>query len=90
MRLFGSIIAAFVLSSCSTPAPKCTPANCNGCCDSSAGCLDGLSESSCGKFGETCAPCRTGGTCAAGQCMGGVGGATQCAGPTPSCGRNRG
>src|SRR5437870_4286201 len=77
MRLVLSIVAAAVAAwSCGTSVARCTPANCNGCCEADAGCQAGDSTSSCGRDGKTCAPCTGGKTCMSGVCFGGFGGGT--------------
>ncbi len=73
MRFAGLVTILLFGLSCGTPRANCTPANCNGCCDSNGMCVPGISNSNCGKGGMACASCG-GGTCSDGMCMGGAGG----------------
>jgi hypothetical protein len=48
---------------CETAQQKCGPANCGGCCTSSGQCLNGLSDSACGRLGEACDVCAFNESC---------------------------
>lgn len=70
----GLVIA--VVPSCGTkpPTAKCNRNTCAGCCDESGACFTGVATDACGVDGITCLVCKTGQTCAVGQCRNGVGG----------------
>jgi hypothetical protein len=60
-------------SACGTPAPKCSVANCTGCCDSSGACVQPVTAAQCGASGNACIACSSGATCDLGVCKGGSG-----------------
>lgn len=63
-------LGVFGAVSC-TPAKKCTPATCSGCCTASDTCdMAGNTPSSCGSAGALCDRCVGAQQCVAGQCEG--------------------
>lgn len=64
-------LAAAVVS-CGTPA-RCTAVTCKGCCFNDV-CLDGTTQSACGRGGFECEQCSSATTCLGGSCVGGAGG----------------
>jgi hypothetical protein len=46
------------------PPPRCTPANCGGCCDQNQNCQGGFTPTVCGQGGSGCVDCTlSGSTC---------------------------
>ena len=56
-----------LLLACSPQGP-CSPATCDGCCNSTGVCVGGTSDTACGKNGVTCATCGAAGVCQANVC----------------------
>ncbi len=76
MRL-PAFVVAFVVGvisaqSC-TPAKKCTPTTCQGCCSANDTCEGGTTPSACGRSGLLCDRCVGAQLCTAGECIGPVG-----------------
>ena len=63
--------AGFAVSACgtSTVAPTCTPASCDGCCDSTDKCRVGNLEAACGSAGASCNVCVAGQLCTSAVCV---------------------
>ncbi len=60
---------AFALSpSCGPQKPRCTAANCNGCCDVNGNCRPGDNNAECGSRGGTCMACAPTQVCQLGIC----------------------
>jgi hypothetical protein len=53
---------------CVGSGPKCSPANCTGCCDSGGICQDPAAINACGANGVACALCLPGEACESGVC----------------------
>lgn len=81
MRLPAFVIAfavGVISSQSCTPAKKCTPTNCQGCCSANDTCESGTVVSACGRSGLLCDRCVGAQLCTAGECIGpaGTGGGT--------------
>ncbi len=70
MKQIRHLIAGFAVgvvilfaSACSPAAAKCSPSNCNGCCDSTDKCQTGAASASCGAGGKACGVCTAAQTC---------------------------
>ena len=74
-------IVALAAPSCS-PAPRCTVANCGGCCTDQGVCARGDTAAACGKGGSMCSTCTGSSSCMAGACSMGSGGGTGTGGNT--------
>lgn len=73
MRLLVTGAFVLLLSNCSTPAPRCDPQSCAGCCDLGQ-CVVGNTLAQCGSLGVTCEACRSSEVCSLGQCVLATGG----------------
>ena len=81
LAFFAAALLGVFAAACGTPAPKCSPANCTGCCDASDACQTGGIQSQCGSQGNVCMACGAGTSCEFGVCKqsstsGGGGGST--------------
>ncbi len=68
MRTAALLAALLAVSGVACGERKCSPANCDGCCDSLGRCLEGGSPSECGTGGDACRVCRSGEVCLSGAC----------------------
>lgn len=76
MRLPAFLIAfviGVVSSQSCTPAKKCTPTTCQGCCSANDTCESGTTPMACGRSGLLCDRCVGAQLCTAGECIGPVG-----------------
>ncbi len=78
MRVFQLLFFAFLFATSGCVVRnRCTPNNCNGCCDPTGMCLDGTTKDACGVRGAACSTCGVTASCGAGVCLGsGTGGGT--------------
>ncbi|MDP3500596.1 MAG: hypothetical protein Q8S33_09700 [Myxococcales bacterium] len=63
------VVGVVSTQSC-TPAKKCTPTNCQGCCTANDTCSSGNSVDECGGSGLLCDRCVGAQLCTAGDCVG--------------------
>ncbi|MFT3837196.1 MAG: hypothetical protein QM723_09395 [Myxococcaceae bacterium] len=66
--LIAAIALAALIACGSNPPPKCSSANCMGCCTGAGDCLGGNTFFDCGSGAEICATCETGQACIRGAC----------------------
>lgn len=66
------VCTANVCKTAPSTVPQCSATNCDGCCDSTGTCQSGKTTESCGRDGETCAPCATGKSCISNENVSGV------------------
>ncbi|MFO0599900.1 MAG: DUF1554 domain-containing protein [Myxococcaceae bacterium] len=75
-------LVASALVACGTPAKKCGPSTCSGCCTTAGECVSFLSAQQCGASGQQCFSCNSNQSCTLGICVsnngggGGTGGGT--------------
>lgn len=76
MRLPAFLVAfavGVIFSQSCTPAKKCTPTTCQGCCSANDTCESGTTVSACGRSGLLCDRCVGAQLCTAGECIGPAG-----------------
>lgn len=66
------VVGVISAQSCS-PAKKCTPSTCQGCCTANDTCESGTTVAACGRSGVLCDRCVGAQLCTAGECIGPVG-----------------
>jgi hypothetical protein len=79
LRFALTLCLLLVAFACGTPAPKCTTANCTGCCDQMTDtCRAGSEATACGVGGTLCVACPSTQTCRSDRTCGSVAMNTSC------------